>query len=97
MADIALIRIQPKDNVAVATREVATGTTVRTAEGDEVTATDVVRYGWKVALVAIAEGEDIVKYGEKIGTASRPISPGDPVHTHNTAPLPIPDVYVDGT
>lgn len=97
MAPIALIRVQPDDNVAVATRQIERGETVRTAEGDEVTATDQARYGWKVAVAAIAEGDDIVKYGEKIGTASTPIAPGDPVHTHNVTPLPIPDVYVDGT
>jgi altronate hydrolase len=97
MSLIALVKIHPQDNVAVATRELDPGTKVRTAEGDEVTLSDAVHYGWKVAIVSIGAGENIIKYGERIGTALRPIAPGEAVHTHNVSPLPLPDVYIEGT
>lgn len=97
MSIVALIRINANDNVAVATRELARGESVRTADGDEVVTTARVPFAWKVAVREMLPGADIVKYGEKIGTASQRILPGDPVHTHNTVPLPIPDVYIEGT
>lgn len=42
-----------------------------------------VPYGHKIALQEIAQGEHIIKYGEVIGAASRPIHKGDYVHIHN--------------
>jgi hypothetical protein len=56
-----------------------------------------VPYGNKVAIVRIAAGSPIVKYGERIGDASRDIEPGDVVHTHNVTPLEMPDVYIETT
>ncbi|MEA4891263.1 MAG: UxaA family hydrolase [Peptococcaceae bacterium] len=40
-------------------------------------------YGHKIALRDICPGEDIIKYGEEIGTATRPITKGEHVHVHN--------------
>ena len=39
--------------------------------------------GHKIAVVDIAKGDTIVKYGEPIGTASKPIEKGHHVHTQN--------------
>jgi altronate hydrolase len=39
--------------------------------------------GHKMATSAIAEGEAVKKFGQVIGFASQPISPGDWVHEHN--------------
>ena len=39
--------------------------------------------GHKFALRDHAEGEAIIKYGIKVGIASKPIKTGDYVHTHN--------------
>lgn len=55
----------------------ATGSTVK------VTSTASVPYGHKIAVVDVPEGDPIIKYGERIGTATAPISAGDHVHTHN--------------
>jgi hypothetical protein len=41
--------------------------------------------GHKVALVDLAPGDAIVKYGEAIGVASAPIAKGNHVHVHNLA------------
>lgn len=37
----------------------------------------------KVAIREIAQGEPVIKLGEVIGRASRPIARGDHVHVHN--------------
>lgn len=41
--------------------------------------------GHKIARRAIAQGEPIVKYGQVIGLATRPIAAGEHVHGHNCA------------
>ncbi len=43
-----------------------------------------IKLGHKVALADIAEGEPVVKYGQIIGFASRPIKAGSWVHVQNT-------------
>ena len=40
-------------------------------------------YGHKLALRDIAAGEQITKYGEEIGVATRDIRQGEYVHVHN--------------
>ena len=40
-------------------------------------------FGHKVSLSFIAEGEPIIKYGVKIGTATKSIEQGEHVHVHN--------------
>ena len=78
----AFIKIHPKDAVAVATQDAAKGTKV-TVGGTEVVLRQDIPFGHKVALRAIAAGEDVVKYGAVIGHATQPIQPGDWVHMHN--------------
>jgi altronate dehydratase len=46
-------------------------------------ANDALPLGHKIALADIAAGDDVVKYGAKIGRASRLIKVGDYVHIHN--------------
>ena len=41
--------------------------------------------GHKLATAAIAEGAVVRRYGQVIGYASRPIAPGEHVHSHNCA------------
>jgi altronate dehydratase small subunit len=40
-------------------------------------------YGHKIALTDIAAGEQVIKYGLSIGSASTGIQAGDHVHVHN--------------
>ena len=77
------IQISPRDNVAVAMREIKAGEAVLGVAGVALSAAEDIRKNHKVALRAIAAGERIVKYGESIGAASKAISPGEWVHTHN--------------
>ena len=44
---------------------------------------DNVPYGHKIAIVDIKEGDHIMKYGESIGAANKPIAKGEYVHVHN--------------
>jgi (2R)-sulfolactate sulfo-lyase subunit alpha len=39
--------------------------------------------GHKIALVDVPKGEEIIKYDQSIGTASRSIKKGQHVHTQN--------------
>jgi len=39
--------------------------------------------GHKIALIDATKGEEVVKYDQSIGTASRQISKGQHVHTQN--------------
>ncbi len=75
-----VIRLHPTDNVAVAIAEIPSGTAV-TAEN--ITCRSAVPAGHKVAVKRIPLGDPVVKYGQTIGFASRPIEPGDHVHVHN--------------
>ena len=77
------IQIHPDDNVAVALHPVAGGEVIELA-GVSVTAAEDIPQGHKLALRAIAEGENIVKYGFAIGHATQDIAPGAWVHVHNT-------------
>ncbi len=82
------LRCSDKDNVAVLFEENVTAGTdvdVRDKRGNTmvVKINEAIPYGHKLALAAIAKGEDIIKYGESIGIATRDISPGDYVHIHN--------------
>lgn len=75
--------LHPRDNVAVALRDIAPGETVK-AEGMEgFLAREEIPTSHKVALRDIPEGEEIIKYGETVAVSSRPIHQGEWVHTHN--------------
>ena len=75
-----LIQIHPKDNVAVATAEIAADVKVL-----GITSREPIPFGHKLALRGIAAGEAVVKYGYPIGRAKRDIAAGEWVHTHNLA------------
>ena len=77
-----VIRIHPQDNVLVALHPVAKGETVH-ADALAVTAAEDIPQGHKLAARAIARGENVVKYGFAIGSASTDIPAGAWVHTHN--------------
>jgi (2R)-sulfolactate sulfo-lyase subunit alpha len=59
------------------------GVYLDSGETVEVTARADVPLGHKLALKDVEEGGEIIKYGTRIGVASRPIQIGDYVHTHN--------------
>ena len=76
------IHIHPLDNVAVALEDIRKGETI-TVDGFEVTALEDIGRGHKIALSDIAEGSAVTKYGNTIAAATRAITKGEWVHTHN--------------
>lgn len=82
------LAMDPRDNVATALVEIVPGDEVEvlshTRESVQVLRAKVgLPLGHKIALVDIPQNGDVVKYGAKIGRASREIRAGDYVHIHN--------------
>lgn len=74
------------DNVATMLRDVEESETLEIEVDSEVldvTASENVEFGHKVALYDISEGDTIYKYGVSIGYASTDIDAGDWIHVHN--------------
>ncbi len=80
--DPRLLQLAPEDNVAVAKTTIPVGQSILIA-GEPVVCVQALPTGHKVAIVPIAAGEKVVKYGAPIGSATRDIRPGEYVHTHN--------------
>ena len=74
------IRLHDIDNVVVAKADLQPGTELP-EEG--LACRDHVPFGHKIAAASIPSGEPVRKYGQTIGFASKPISPGEHVHIHN--------------
>ena len=81
--DGALLRLKDDDDVAVALRALAPGTSVRFGDGSTVEVREAIPAGHKLALRAVAAGAAIHKYGQVIGRASAAIAAGTHVHVHN--------------
>lgn len=75
-----------RDHVVTALREIMAGETIkyRNAAGiQDVTVSNDIPFGHKVAVAAVETGADVRKYGEVIGRAVTPIAVGEHVHVHN--------------
>ena len=77
------VLVDPKDNVAVAIKEIKSGEAIVGIGGVEVRANEDIMRNHKVAIAEVAENEPVHKYGETIGYASKLVRPGDCVHAHN--------------
>src|ERR1700712_4480966 len=74
-----VIRLNPDDSVVIARSSLPPGLAV----ADGVTTTERIPAGHKVAVKPIAVGEPVKRYGQIIGFATAPISPGQHVHVQN--------------
>ncbi len=92
--DARVMVLAPRDNVAVAKSDIASGTTL-TVMGEAVTLKTRVEVGHKFAFKKVAKGEKLVKYGAPIGVAIRDIAPGDYMHIHNIGSDYIPTYTLD--
>ena len=81
LTDVALL-LRPRDDVAVATRDLDVGM-VLTHAGGEIIVRSSVPSAHKLAVHALTPGAPVRKYDQVIGRATRPIAIGDHVHTHN--------------
>jgi altronate dehydratase small subunit len=78
------------DNVATALSDLAVGdsvTLIGTGNLGGIKANQSIPFGHKIALITIAEGDTIIKYGEVIGRATQRIPQGNHVHIHNVESL----------
>jgi altronate hydrolase len=78
-----VIVINPRDNVAIALRDLKKEEALSCPDGRMLTVLSDIAYSHKVALEDIPVGAEVFKYGEVIGEAKEPIRKGDWVHTHN--------------
>lgn len=77
-----LMKMNPRDTVAVALRPIAAGEEL-TIDGLTVQAAQDIPQGHKIALTDFSSEDIITKYGSPIGHATAPIAAGDWIHTHN--------------
>lgn len=73
------VRLDPSDNVVTAARTLQAGDPV-----EDVSASETIPSGHKIATAAIPRGAPVLKYAQLIGYAAQDIAPGAHVHTHNT-------------
>lgn len=76
------IKINSADNVVVAIEDLVEGDLL-TVDGVAIVIKNPVPTGHKIALVPIAQNENVIKYGYAIGHATIDIATGEHVHTHN--------------
>lgn len=78
----AILRVDPRDQVATALRDLEPGESVA-CDGLAVEVLEPIGQGHKIALVPMATGEAVIKFGWPIGRATAPIVAGAHVHTQN--------------
>ena len=77
------IQINPADNVIVALEPLAAGTAVAVPGVGDVAAAEDIPQGHKMAIRAIAAGDNVIKYGLPIGHVTCDVQAGSWLHTHN--------------
>ena len=77
--------VNSRDNVATALSDLDAGEIQLLGEttSSAITAVGSTRSGHKIALMDIATGGPVIKFGVAIGIASRPIPAGSWIHLHN--------------
>ena len=81
-----VVVINEKDNVATAIVPLEGGGVVAVeiqGRKEKVKLLSSIPLGHKFALREIAQGADVIKYGEPIGQATAPVVRGEHVHIHN--------------
>jgi hypothetical protein len=71
-----------KDNVLTSLRALPPGSLISLA-GQSLVAQGLIPAFHKIARTNLSPGQAVIKYGEPIGLASRPIEAGEHVHVHN--------------
>jgi hypothetical protein len=74
--------LNPADNIAICLADMAAGEVID-QDNLKLKITQKIPRGHKVATQMVKKGEGIIKYGERMGHATKDISIGEHVHTHN--------------
>ena len=88
---INALLINPADNVATCVAGIQKGEQAAYRSGSAIctlTASEDIPEWHKIALCSFSEGDPVIKYGEIIGKAIRPISKGSRVSHENIAGIP---------
>src|SRR5882672_9250295 len=88
----ATLRLNPSDPVVVAMRDIAAGETVAA----KVKAAEPITRGHKVAILPLAAGQPVRKFGQIIGNATMAVQPGQHVHVHNLSFRPSASDHTSG-
>lgn len=80
--DHRVLILNAGDNVGIACCDLAAGTGL-VVRGEITTLPGDVELGHKLALVPLAAGEKIVKWGAPIGSVTQAVTAGGHVHLHN--------------
>ena len=78
-----VVLTHPDDNVVTAKSVIRAGTLVEFPGGQKIKVREEIPFAHKIALRKIPKGGAVIKYGERIGKATRVIQPGEMVHIHN--------------
>jgi len=78
----SLLKLNERDNVAVALRPITASETLY-LDGISITANHDIPQGHKIALTNICKSTNVIKYGYPIGHTLKKITRGDWLHTHN--------------
>ena len=78
-----IITLHPADDVAIARAPLPAGTSLR----HDLEARSDIPAGHKVALRSLAQGDQVRRYNQTIGVATRAIAPGEHVHVQNLGML----------
>ncbi len=82
----AVFKLDPADPVGLARVELEPGASIE-VDGRRLAVRDRVPRGHKLALIELAAGAEVRKYGQPIGLAVRDIAAGEHVHEHNLRSL----------
>ncbi len=74
--------LNPLDNIAICLADMKAGSVID-QDNLKLSITQDIPRGHKVCSKAVTKGEGIIKYGERMGHATKDISVGEHVHTHN--------------
>jgi (2R)-sulfolactate sulfo-lyase subunit alpha len=84
---LAFLAHRQDDMVAVAVRDVETGTaqwaSLDAGARSNIEVLEPIKLGHKIAIVPISEGSFVIEYGQKVGIAKADIAQGALVHVHN--------------
>ena len=75
------VRLHENDDVYVAIKQIPEG--ILLDEKNNITTSSVINPGHKISSKNINKNEQVKKYNQIIGFASKPIKKGDHIHTHN--------------
>lgn len=77
-----LLILDARDNVAVCLVDLEVGDLIE-QDNIKIKVINRIARGHKIASKEIAKAEGIIKYGERMGHATAPITAGEHVHVHN--------------